>query len=328
MVPLAADGPGARRSGRRTSRGCSSTRRPRAAARDAARRVVRLPHQSRRSRSGTPRRSARRWRAFRSSSAFAYTRDETNHFADVLLPDATDLESLQLIRIGGTKYIEQFWDHEGFALRQPAVAAAGEARDFTDIATELARRTGCSKATTPPSTAAPRGVPLKGAHGDFSLDPARDPRPRRDLGRRVPRRERRAHRRRERTAWTGGRSTASPRGPFPQRLVPLSDAGGARPALRAALPGAAGAHRRGARAAAARARHALVGQAARTNTRRCRRGRTSPALGDARAQQGRRRAEDYPFWLLTARSMQYAWGGNVGMQMIKEVADNIAGHRA
>ena len=25
--------------------------------------------------------------------------------------------------------------------------------------------------------------------------------------------------------------------------------------------------------------------------------------------------------------MQYAWGGNVGMQMIKEVADNIAGHR-
>ena len=74
--------------------------------------------------------------------AFAYTRDETNHFADVLLPDATDLESLQLIRIGGTKYIEQFWDHEGFALRQPVVAAQGEARDFTDIATELAARTG------------------------------------------------------------------------------------------------------------------------------------------------------------------------------------------
>jgi phenylacetyl-CoA:acceptor oxidoreductase len=37
--------------------------------------------------------------------------------------------------------------------------------------------------------------------------------------------------------------------------------------------------------------------------------------------------QDYPFWLLTARSMQYAWGGNVGVQMIKEVADNVAGHR-
>ena len=36
---------------------------------------------------------------------------------------------------------------------------------------------------------------------------------------------------------------------------------------------------------------------------------------------------DFPFWLLTARSMQYAWGGNVGMQLIREVADNIAGHR-
>lgn len=39
------------------------------------------------------------------------------------------------------------------------------------------------------------------------------------------------------------------------------------------------------------------------------------------------RADDYPFWLLTSRSMQYAWGGNVGIQLMHEVADNIAGHR-
>ena len=38
------------------------------------------------------------------------------------------------------------------------------------------------------------------------------------------------------------------------------------------------------------------------------------------------RIEDYPFWLITARSMQYSWGGNVGIQLIKEVADNVAGH--
>jgi phenylacetyl-CoA:acceptor oxidoreductase len=38
------------------------------------------------------------------------------------------------------------------------------------------------------------------------------------------------------------------------------------------------------------------------------------------------KGKDYPFWLLTARSMQYAWGGNVGMQLIKEVAGNVAGH--
>ena len=35
---------------------------------------------------------------------------------------------------------------------------------------------------------------------------------------------------------------------------------------------------------------------------------------------------DYPFWLLSSRSMQFAWGANAGIPMIKEVADNIAGH--
>ena len=52
-----------------------------------------------------------------------------------------------------------------------------------------------------------------------------------------------------------------------------------------------------------------------------------PALWEAIIGQTGGRPEDYPFWLLTARSMQYAWGGNVGVQLIKEVADNIAGHR-
>ena len=36
--------------------------------------------------------------------------------------------------------------------------------------------------------------------------------------------------------------------------------------------------------------------------------------------------EEYPFWALTARSFQYAWGANVGLPLIAEVADNIAGH--
>ncbi|HEX5632679.1 MAG TPA: molybdopterin-dependent oxidoreductase, partial [Gemmatimonadales bacterium] len=101
--------------------------------------------------------------------AFAYTRDETNHFADILLPDATDLESLQLIRIGGTKYVEQFWDHEGFALRQPAVAPRGDARDFTDIATELAARTGLTAAYNAAINKGAAGVPLTSAHADHSL---------------------------------------------------------------------------------------------------------------------------------------------------------------
>ena len=52
-----------------------------------------------------------------------------------------------------------------------------------------------------------------------------------------------------------------------------------------------------------------------------------PALVRRGAQE-RLRAGRLSFWLLTARSMQYAWGGNVGLQMIHEVADNIAGRVA
>jgi len=37
--------------------------------------------------------------------------------------------------------------------------------------------------------------------------------------------------------------------------------------------------------------------------------------------------DDYPFWALTARSMQYSWGANVGLPLINEVAQNIAGHK-
>jgi phenylacetyl-CoA:acceptor oxidoreductase len=37
--------------------------------------------------------------------------------------------------------------------------------------------------------------------------------------------------------------------------------------------------------------------------------------------------DDYPLWALTARSMQYSWGANVGIPLINEVANNIAGHK-
>src|SRR3970282_320993 len=93
-------------------------------------------------------------------------RAETNHYADVLLPDSTTLERLQLIRIGGSKYIEQFWDHEGFALRQPAIAPRGAARAFTDIATALAEGRGLSEPYNAAINKGTLGVPLR----DFSLE--------------------------------------------------------------------------------------------------------------------------------------------------------------
>jgi phenylacetyl-CoA:acceptor oxidoreductase len=45
------------------------------------------------------------------------------------------------------------------------------------------------------------------------------------------------------------------------------------------------------------------------------------------AREYGRDPEEFPFWALTARSMQYSWGANVGLPLIHEVAANIAGHR-
>ena len=269
---------------------------------------------------------AQRMASFPFVVAMAYTRDETNHFADLLLPDQMDLESLQLIRIGGSKYIEQFWKHEGYALRQPVVAPHADTKDFTDIATELARRTGLLERYNASINRGTAGVPLKGAHWDFSLETTR------------------AHSRDE--IWdavcraasaelTDGKET---RGldwwkenglrvkPFPQSdwyLFPTLAAQG----LRFELP--------------YQERLWRVGQqlARRMHENDMRWWDTQlaeyqplpvwkdfPKLWETELARIGGKAGDFPFWLLTSRSMQYAWGGNVGMQIIHEVAGNVAGH--
>jgi phenylacetyl-CoA:acceptor oxidoreductase len=101
--------------------------------------------------------------------AFAYTQDETNYMADILLPEATDLESTQLIRMGGTKFVEQHWDHQGVTLRQPVVEPEGDSRDFTWISGELAKRTGLLAKYNHNINRGAGAVPLKGEGFDFSL---------------------------------------------------------------------------------------------------------------------------------------------------------------
>jgi phenylacetyl-CoA:acceptor oxidoreductase len=259
--------------------------------------------------------------------AFAYTRDETNHYADVLLPDATDLESLQLIRIGGSKFVEQFWEHEGYALRQPAVATRGEARDLTDIATELARRTGLLSQYNAAINRGAAGVPLAGAHGDFSIDTER------------------AHSREE--IWNAVCRAASAElsdgtdirdldwwkehglatRPFSRTdwyLFPRLAAQG----LRFELPYQERLLRVGAELGRRLHEHDMHWW-----DKQLPEYQALPAWKDfgapwvAALEKDGGLPRDYPFWLLTARSMQYAWGGNVGMQLIKEVADNVTGHR-
>ncbi|MEO8081025.1 MAG: molybdopterin-dependent oxidoreductase [Caldimonas sp.] len=259
--------------------------------------------------------------------AFAYTRDETNHYADVLLPDATDLESLQLIRIGSTKYVEQFWDHEGFALRQPVGEPQGEARDFTDIASELAERADVLAGYHAAINKGAAGVSLKSEHADHSLE----------LGRRHSRDEiwdavcRAASAELSEGAESHGLDWWKEHGlatqPYPRRrwyLLPTLIERG----LRFELPYQERLKRVGAE----------LGRRLHENDmhwwdkqleeyQALPKWKDFPALWEAVITEGGAIAAEYPFWLLTARSMQYAWGGNVGMQLIKEVADNIAGHR-
>ena len=94
----------------------------------------------------SPRSTPARWRSgsrsSRSSSRSPTRWTRRTGWPTTCFPDATDLESLQLMRIGSTKFIEQFWNRQGWAVRQPVVDPVVDARDITDIATELARRTG------------------------------------------------------------------------------------------------------------------------------------------------------------------------------------------
>jgi phenylacetyl-CoA:acceptor oxidoreductase len=258
--------------------------------------------------------------------ALAYTRDETNHFADILLPDQVDLESLQLIYVGGSKYIEQFWKHEGYALRQPAVKPAVDARDFTDIATELAARTGLLERYNASINRGAAGVALKGIGWDFSLATekkhARD-----EIWNAVCQA---ASAELTDGAETHGLDWWKAHGlrtkPFPQSdwyLFPTL----ARQGLRFELP--------------------YQEQLLRVGTELGRRlhengmqwwdkqlaeyqalpaWKEFPKLWEEELVRAGGKTGDFPFWLLTSRSMQYAWGGNVGLQMIREVASNVAGH--
>ena len=259
--------------------------------------------------------------------AFAYTRDETNHYADILLPDATDLESLQLIRIGGTKYVEQFWDHQGYALRQPAVAARGQARDFTEIATELARRTGLTEKYNAAINKGAAGVPLKGAHGDYSLDTktSHDREAIWDAVCRAASAEVSDGAEAHGLAWWKQHGLATK--PFPRcdcYLLPTLVERG----LRFEMPYQERLMRVGVELGRRLHEHGMHWWDKQLEEYQALPAwKDFPAMWEAIIGQTGGQTRDYPFWLLTARSMQYAWGGNVGMQMIKEVADNVAGHR-
>ncbi len=258
---------------------------------------------------------------------FAFTHDETNHMADVLLPECTDLEGLQLIRIGGSKYMEQFWEYQGFALRDPASEPQGEARDFSWISTQLAKRSGILEDYNKAINKGAAGVRLFGENYDFSLS-LEDEHEIDEIWENICRAAS--------AEITDGKESQGldyfrEHGfrvkEFPKLqwyLYPaMVDAG-----LRFELP--------------YQERLLRIGQELRARLHEA--GITwwdrqleeyeplpgwhnLPDLwGEALEKGFGVDINDYPFWLVTSRSMQYSWGGNAGMQMIHEVARNITGH--
>ncbi len=104
-----------------------------------------------------------------------YTHDETNHFADMILPDHTDLEGLQLFRIGPSVHSEAFWSGYGFALRQPAVEPVVNSIDLTDFSTKLAARVGILDGYNDAINAGLLGgIRLRGKGFNYELEPDKE----------------------------------------------------------------------------------------------------------------------------------------------------------
>ena len=62
------------------------------------------------------------------------------------------------------------------------------------------------------------------------------------------------------------------------------------------------------------------------STSRCPAGRTFPRIWQATARARGRDPKEFPFWLLTSRSMQYSWGSNVSLPILADVARHVTGH--
>lgn len=259
---------------------------------------------------------------------FAYTHDETNHMADILLPDRTDLEGLQLIRVGGTKYVEQFWDHQGFALRQPVVETeGGDARDMSWIATELARRTGVLEKYNHAINRGAAGVPLQGENYDFSLDTRLEHSVEAiwDASCRAASAELTAGR--DSDGLDYYREKGYRLKPFSRSkwyLTPVLEEQG----LRYEMPYQERLFRVGAELG-----RRLHGAGINWWETQLEEYEVMPTWKDfpgmweaALEKHFTVSIDDYPFWLVTTRSMQYAWGSNAGIQVMRELAGNVKGH--
>ena len=276
--------PGARRSGRRISRGCSSTARRRACRSvTLPERVVRLPHQPGDLVLGHRRDRRDAWRAFRSSwpSPTRATRPTTSPTCCCPTRPTSRACSSSASAARSTSSSSGTTRASRCASRRSRRAAKRATSPTSPPSSPGAP--GCS---TPYNAAINRGaagVPLKACKRLFARYPRRSQR-RRDLGRGLQSGERGAHRRRaKRTASTGGRSTAS-RPSRSRRATGTSSRRWSSKACASSCP-TRSAWRASARSSAGACTSTACtgGTSSSRNTRRCRRGRISPAPWQARS---------------------------------------------
>ncbi|MEE2745546.1 MAG: molybdopterin-dependent oxidoreductase [Pseudomonadota bacterium] len=259
--------------------------------------------------------------------SFAYTLDETNHFADILLPEATDLESLQLIQVGGTKFVEQFWTQQGWTIRQPAVSKTVDTMDMTDISTELANRTGILTDYNNAINKGAHGIRLRTDDYDFGLEPTK-PHSNEQIWDHSAKAASHALSNGEEVndlEWF--KENGYMLRPFPQInwfLYPnLKEK-----KIRFELPYQERILRHGTQLA--RRLHEIGVKWWDTQLEEYEalpKYKRFPEIWENHVTDSGYNPKDYPFWGLTSRSMQYSWGANVGIPLINEVAENIAGHK-
>jgi phenylacetyl-CoA:acceptor oxidoreductase len=258
---------------------------------------------------------------------FACTIDETNYMADLLLPEATDLESTQLIRMGGTKFMEQFWDHKGVVLRQKVVEPQGEARDFTWISTELAKRTGLLERYVSALNRGVSGVaPLQGEGYDFNLPAQQDPAPERiwDAVCRAASVTLSEGKEEHGLDWFQEHGFfAVPMSRLEWYLSPTME----RQGLRYELPYQERLLRIG-RELGNRLHEKNVSwwDEQLSEYRALPEWHDIPGRWERNLEQAGAKIEDFPFWLLATKSMQYHAGGNAGIPLMHEMAQNVRGH--
>ena len=99
-----------------------------------------------------------------------YVIDETSWYADLILPDHTDLEGLQLTPIF-SKHWYSLWDYYGYILKQPVVKPVCNTMDMTEIIVELMDRLGILKMfNSRLNRGSGTGIPLSGENYDFRLE--------------------------------------------------------------------------------------------------------------------------------------------------------------